>query len=94
MTDIKSKQDKEKHELNWKTDLYTSHSMSNFIQQIASNNSGKEQLTNMVMNNNNNNNTDNFDKEESDSLSGYSDDENHKRKQRRYRYVENFDLNV
>ena len=28
---------------------------------------------------------DHLDKDESDSLSGYSDDENHKRKQRRYR---------
>lgn len=86
MTDIKHSQDKERHEINWKNEAYSKHphhSMNIYTQQLAAN-SGKDRLTKMV-------GTvpiigsENLEKEESDSLSGYSDDENHKRKQRRYR---------
>lgn len=87
MTDIKSNQpDSERAEINWKTDVYSQHSMSNYIQQLATSPANREQLTKIVgISSNVPNNSDSLDKEESDSLSGYSDDENHKRKQRRYR---------
>jgi hypothetical protein len=85
MTDIKHSQDKERHEINWKNEAYSQHSMNNYLQQLAAS-PGKEQLTKMIgVSSNAPNGSENLDKEESDSLSGYSDDENHKRKQRRYR---------
>ena len=88
MTDIKSnQQDSDRGEITWKTDVYSQHSMNNYIQQLATSPGNREQLTKIVggISANVPNNSDNLDKEESDSLSGYSDDENHKRKQRRYR---------
>lgn len=87
MTDIKSnQQDTERAEINWKSDVYSQHSMNNYIQQLATSPGNREQLTKIVgISSNVPNHSDNLDKEESDSLSGYSDDENHKRKQRRYR---------
>ena len=84
MTDIKSnQQDTERMDINWKTDLYSQHSMNNYIQQLATSPTNREQLNKIV--GISSNVPENLDKEESDSLSGYSDDENHKRKQRRYR---------
>lgn len=84
MTDIKSnQQDTERTDINWKTDLYSQHSMNNYIQQLATSPTNREQLNKIV--GMSSNGPENLDKEESDSLSGYSDDENHKRKQRRYR---------
>ena len=87
MTDIKHTQDKERHEINWKNEAaYSQHSMNIYAQQLASSPITKDQLTKMVgISSNLPIGTDNLEKEESDSLSGYSDDENHKRKQRRYR---------
>lgn len=84
MTDIKSnQQDTERTDIAWKSDLYSQHSMNNYIQQLATSPANREQLNKIV--GISSNVPDNLDKEESDSLSGYSDDENHKRKQRRYR---------
>jgi hypothetical protein len=85
MTDIKHSQNKERHEINWKNEAYSQHSMNIYTQQLA-NSPGKDQLTKMVgISSNGPIGSENLEKEESDSLSGYSDDENHKRKQRRYR---------
>jgi hypothetical protein len=85
MTDIKHSQDKERHEINWKNEAYSQHSMNIYTQQLAAS-PGKDQLTKMVgISSNGQIGSENLEKEESDSLSGYSDDENHKRKQRRYR---------
>lgn len=89
MTDIKHSHDKERSEINWKNEPYSSqqvqHSMNMYAQQ-AVNNSDNEPLAKMVgISSTIANGSENLEKEESDSLSGYSDDENHKRKQRRYR---------
>jgi hypothetical protein len=88
MTDIKHSQDKERHEINWKNETYSQHShhsMNIYTQQLATS-PGKDQLTKMVgISSTVPIGSENLEKEESDSLSGYSDDENHKRKQRRYR---------
>ena len=88
MTDIKHRQDKERHEINWKNKAYSQqaqHSMNIYTQQLVTG-SDNEQVTTMVgISSNAPNGLENLEKEESDSLSGYSDDENHKRKQRRYR---------
>jgi len=88
MTDIKNSQDKKRHEINWKNEAYsqhTHHSMNNYIQQLVAS-PDKEQLTKMVgISSTAPIGSENLEKEESDSLSGYSDEENHKRKQRRYR---------
>jgi len=88
MTDIKHTQDKERHEINWKNEAYSKHphhSMNNYTQQLTAS-SGKDRLTKMVgISSTVPIGSENLEKEESDSLSGYSDDENHKRKQRRYR---------
>jgi len=85
MTDIKHSQNKERHEINWKNEAYSQHSMNIYAQQLATS-PGKDQLTKMVgISSNGPIGSENLEKEESDSLSGYSDDENHKRKQRRYR---------
>ena len=83
MTDIKHSQDNERHEINWKKnpDSYSSHPHShhlmNLYPQALINPSTSPNKATMG--------PDNPDRDESDSLSGYSDDENHKRKQRRYR---------
>ncbi|CAF0908249.1 unnamed protein product [Rotaria sp. Silwood1] len=89
MTDIKHSQDKERHEINWKNEAYSSqqvqHSMNIYTQQLV-NNSDNDQVSKMVsISSIAPIASENLEKEESDSLSGYSDDENHKRKQRRYR---------
>ncbi|CAF1284069.1 unnamed protein product [Rotaria sordida] len=73
MTDIKHSQ-----EINWKNETYSHyhyHSMNIHTHQ-SSDSSNKE--IKMI-------GLENIEKEECDSLSGYSDEENHKRKQRRYR---------
>ncbi|CAF2435316.1 unnamed protein product [Rotaria sp. Silwood2] len=89
MTDIKHSQDKERHEINWKNVPYSSqqvqHSMNIYTQQLVTN-SDNDQVTKMIgISSTAPIGSENLEKEESDSLSGYSDDENHKRKQRRYR---------
>ena len=88
MTDIKHSQDNERHEINWKNEAYAQHSRHSinlYTQQLLSS-PGKDRLTKMVgISSTASMGSENLDKEESDSLSGYSDDENHKRKQRRYR---------
>jgi hypothetical protein len=88
MTDIKHSQDNERHEINWKNESYSSHphhSMNIYTQQLAAS-PGKDRLTKMVgISTTAPIGSENLEKDESDSLSGYSDDENHKRKQRRYR---------
>ncbi|CAF3177446.1 unnamed protein product [Rotaria socialis] len=90
MTDIKHSQDKERHEINWKNEAYSSqqfqHSMNMYAQQLTTK-SDNDQVPKMVGMSSATvpNGLDNLEKDESDSLSGYSDDENHKRKQRRYR---------
>ncbi|CAF0753934.1 unnamed protein product [Adineta ricciae] len=88
MTDIKHSQDKERHEINWKNEAYSQHShhsINLYAQQLVTS-PVKDRLTKMVgISSTAPIASENLDKEESDSLSGYSDDENHKRKQRRYR---------
>ncbi|CAF0985316.1 unnamed protein product [Adineta steineri] len=88
MTDIKHSHDKERHEINWKNEAYSQHprhSMNLYAQQLVTS-PDKDRLTKMVgISSNAPIGSENIEKEESDSLSGYSDDENHKRKQRRYR---------
>lgn len=85
MTDIKHSQNQERHEINWKNETYSQHSMNIYTQQLATS-PDKDQLTKMVgISSTTSIGLENLEKEESDSLSGYSDDENHKRKQRRYR---------
>lgn len=87
MTDIKHSQDKERHEINWKNEPYSKHSMNIYAQQLVTS-PEKDQITKMVGISSSTATAlglENLEKEESDSLSGYSDDENHKRKQRRYR---------
>jgi hypothetical protein len=89
MTDIKHSQDKERHEINWKNEAYSHHhhhhSMNIYTQQLAAS-PGKDRSSKMVgLSSIGPIGSENIEKEESDSLSGYSDDENHKRKQRRYR---------
>ncbi len=86
MTDIKHSEEKERHEINWKNEAYSQHSMNIYTQQLPASSSSKDQLTKMVgISSTLPNGSENLEKEESDSLSGYSDEENHKRKQRRYR---------
>lgn len=89
MTDIKHSQDNERHEINWKNEAYSlqqvQHSMNMYAQQLATK-SDNDQIPKMVgISSTTTNGSENLEKDESDSLSGYSDDENHKRKQRRYR---------
>ncbi|UJR27110.1 hypothetical protein I4U23_008409 [Adineta vaga] len=88
MTDIKHSQDKERHEINWKNEAYSQHSRHSinlYTQQLVTS-PVRDRLTKMVgISSTAPMGSENLEKEESDSLSGYSDDENHKRKQRRYR---------
>ena len=71
MIDIKHSQ-----EINWKNETY-SHYHSMDIHTHQSSDSLNKEIKMLGL--------ENIEKEESDSLSGYSDEENHKRKQRRYR---------
>ncbi|CAF1453073.1 unnamed protein product [Rotaria magnacalcarata] len=75
MTDIKHSQ-----EINWKNETYShyhNHSMDTHHPRQSSESPNKEIPTAVGL--------ENLEKEETDSLSGGSDEENHKRKQRRYR---------
>jgi hypothetical protein len=63
---------KHSQEINWKSDIYSMN--------VCSHSSKEIDMTSISSIK-----SENTEKEESDSLSGYSDEENHKQKRRRYR---------
>lgn len=73
MTDIKHSQ-----EINWKNETYSHYHYHSIDYHIHRSTDSPNKNIKMI-------GLENIEKDETDSLSGHSDEENHKRKQRRYR---------